>query len=566
MSADASPEVRPAGDPPPLDAAADHRGREHGRTRGFLFADLRAYTAFVEARGDIAAARLLETYRLLVRDVVRRHDGAEIKTEGDSFYVVFDSAGAAIRCGLEIVEAATVATAAHPAQPLNVGVGVHAGETAVTAEGYVGSAVNIAARVCAQAGRGEVLVTDTVRGLVRTSGDFTFRERGRRRLKGIEEPIVLYAVTAAPSLGTAVAAGNASIPASRFWGGRPRSRAILAGGLTLAAAVAVIVISAARLQSPGPAPGPSATGLRTVDPSTAWTLLSPGDPFSTAVAAGVGASGDGFTIVGSSGAGHLPTFWDTPSGTAGSWSAWSRAGKDAPFSGATIVDDANTSPYDNPRWVIVGQACPSGPDSCRAGAWWTTDPETTSSWQAASFGAASDPAGSRVAGVGVGAHGFVAVGSTGVGADRRAAVWTSDDGATWQPAAPSGDPLTPDIRDVAGGDAGLVAVGSSGSDGAVWTSPDGTRWSAIATGGTFRNIHLVSVTRTLHGFLVVGNGPSGPGAWYSADAATWTPVTSLPHLNLVVLQGVAWNPGGGVIVTGNGPDGPVVIHAGVFTQ
>ena len=76
------------------------------RTNGFLFADLRDYTRFVEAHGDQAAAELLQAYRALVRDVVARFGGAEIKTEGDSFYVVFPSASSAVQCGLAILEGA----------------------------------------------------------------------------------------------------------------------------------------------------------------------------------------------------------------------------------------------------------------------------------------------------------------------------------------------------------------------------------------------------------------------------------------------------------------------------
>jgi class 3 adenylate cyclase len=134
------------------------------RTNGFLFADLREYTRYVDLHGDHAGARLLESYRALVRAAVRESGGAEIKTEGDSFYVVFPSASAAVQCGLAILAAA--ATPGGP--PIQVGIGVHAGETVATAEGYVGSAVNVAARVCSQAQSGELLVTDTVRALTRT--------------------------------------------------------------------------------------------------------------------------------------------------------------------------------------------------------------------------------------------------------------------------------------------------------------------------------------------------------------------------------------------------------------
>ena len=92
------------------------------RTRGFLFADLRGYTAFVEAHGDTAAAELLAAYRNLVRETVAQFGGAEIKTEGDSFYVVFDAASGAVECGLALVEAAAAASREQPERPIRVGV------------------------------------------------------------------------------------------------------------------------------------------------------------------------------------------------------------------------------------------------------------------------------------------------------------------------------------------------------------------------------------------------------------------------------------------------------------
>ena len=55
--------------------------------------------------------------------------------------------------------------------------------------------MNVAARVCAQAEAGEILVTETVRSLTRTYLRPTFAPRGTRRLKGISEPIALYRVT-----------------------------------------------------------------------------------------------------------------------------------------------------------------------------------------------------------------------------------------------------------------------------------------------------------------------------------------------------------------------------------
>jgi class 3 adenylate cyclase len=163
-------------------------------TRGFLFADLRDYTRFVESRGDHAAADLIAAYRVIVREVVARTDGSEVKTEGDSFFVVFPSASSAVLAGLEIVDATARHGVDHTDQPIAVGIGIHAGETVRTDEGFVGSVVNMAARICSQAGAGEVLVSDTVRSLTRTFLDVSFESVGVRQLKGVSEPVALFRV------------------------------------------------------------------------------------------------------------------------------------------------------------------------------------------------------------------------------------------------------------------------------------------------------------------------------------------------------------------------------------
>jgi class 3 adenylate cyclase len=229
------------------------------RTNGFLFADLRDYTRFVETYGDRAAAALLETYRGLVRSTVGDFGGAEIKTEGDSFYVVFPSASSAVQCGLAILQAA-VDPARTTGTPIRVGIGVHAGETVETDEGYVGSAVNVAARVCSQAKAGELLVTDTVRALTRTMLPVRFVDRHSRRLKGISEPVTLYRVvaegvaeTGTPVRGTGRALGGV---------GRTVRVAVLLTGLLVGGAAAGYLMLAAQ-RPPGTAATPTASPATT---------------------------------------------------------------------------------------------------------------------------------------------------------------------------------------------------------------------------------------------------------------------------------------------------------------
>jgi len=240
--------------------------------RGFLFADLRGYTAYVERHGNVAAAELLARYRTLVRAEVVRNHGAEIKTEGDSFYVAFRSAHSAVECAVAIAAAAEAATQEDRAHPIHVGIGVHAGETVETGEGYVGSAVNIAARVAAQAKAGDVLVTSTVRELVRGNVDVSFEPRGRRRLKGVEGEVGLFVAGAGA---TGASHGRSTLP----W------PAVVA--TTLAAVGLIIFVGAiSRFSGGPPLPSPGADPTQPVAASSAPvsfedvpvdTELEPGD-------------------------------------------------------------------------------------------------------------------------------------------------------------------------------------------------------------------------------------------------------------------------------------------------
>jgi class 3 adenylate cyclase len=199
----------------------------------FLFADLRGYTQFAATRGDRAAAELLDRYRLLVREQVARHAGAEVRTEGDSFYILFTSVSEAVNCALAIAAAARQASLDDPALPLNVGIGVHFGETVDTAEGSVGSAVNMASRLASAAGPNEVLVSDVVRSLLRGTPEVRIVTVGTRRLKGFSEPVAVYRATTADGAPSAARRGRRL---------RPVAPPVLLAALGAAVALAVTVV------------------------------------------------------------------------------------------------------------------------------------------------------------------------------------------------------------------------------------------------------------------------------------------------------------------------------------
>jgi class 3 adenylate cyclase len=242
-------------------------------TRGFLFADLRGYTAYAETHGDDAAAALLRSYRALVRRVISHFDGAEIRTEGDSFYVVFPSASDAVLAGLAILDDAAGVT---EGAPMRIGVGVHAGEATETDEGFVGGAVNLAARVCAAAGPGQLFVTDTVRGITRGQLPARFIPRGTRRLKGIAEAVPVFSVVSgvAPPVKRWSRSGLSSMLRRRL------NRL----ALPLALAVGVLVLTAGAIALIGPdlggraQEGPTPTAAVAVTSASASASPPPAEP------------------------------------------------------------------------------------------------------------------------------------------------------------------------------------------------------------------------------------------------------------------------------------------------
>lgn len=164
-------------------------------TLTFLFADLRGYSAFVERKGDGAAAELINDYRTLMRTEIAKCDGAEIKTEGDSFFVTFESTQQALRCAIGMQRDAARRSVERPDRPIEIGMGLHAGEPVRRDDGdYVGSAVNITARLAQNAGSGEILVSEVIRALVRTSGIAPMEERTGITLKNIDETPRIFAV------------------------------------------------------------------------------------------------------------------------------------------------------------------------------------------------------------------------------------------------------------------------------------------------------------------------------------------------------------------------------------
>jgi class 3 adenylate cyclase len=151
-----------------------------------LFTDLVGSTERAATLGDRRWRDLLEQHHASIRRELARYDGREVDTAGDGFFATFDGPARAIRCAQAIIEAV---------RPLGLTVraGLHTGEVELADDKVAGIAVNIGARVSAQADAGEVLVSGTVKDLVAGSG-LEFEDRGFAVLKGVPGEWRLFAV------------------------------------------------------------------------------------------------------------------------------------------------------------------------------------------------------------------------------------------------------------------------------------------------------------------------------------------------------------------------------------
>ncbi len=159
-----------------------------------LFTDIVDSTAITERLGDAAFRAKARELDAALRAAIRERDGTAIegKLLGDGVLAVFTSARQAIEAARRCAK-----TGDDAGLPLHLG--LHAGDVSREKDpdgrdNVYGGAVNIAARISGLSAAGEVLVSDTVRSLARTSAGVRFEDRGEQALKGVGEAVRVWAV------------------------------------------------------------------------------------------------------------------------------------------------------------------------------------------------------------------------------------------------------------------------------------------------------------------------------------------------------------------------------------
>ncbi len=159
-----------------------------------MFTDMVGYSSLTQ-RDEKLALRLLEEHRSIVRPLVTKHDGHEIKTIGDAFLVEFSSALAATSCAIEIQKTLFERSESKPdEEAIRLRIGLHVGDVVYKENDVFGDGVNIASRIEPLAEPGGICLSEDVARQIQNKIDYSLVRLGKGELKNINLPVELYRI------------------------------------------------------------------------------------------------------------------------------------------------------------------------------------------------------------------------------------------------------------------------------------------------------------------------------------------------------------------------------------
>lgn len=159
-----------------------------------MFTDMVGYSALTQ-RNEVLALELLEEHRQILRPFIAKHDGHEIETIGDAFFIEFPSALEAVTCAIKIQKAfwkrnISVSESKH----IKIRIGIHLGDVVHRGDNVLGDGVNIAARIEPLALSGGICVSEDVARQVKNKIEFSLKGLKTKHLKNIVLPVRVYAI------------------------------------------------------------------------------------------------------------------------------------------------------------------------------------------------------------------------------------------------------------------------------------------------------------------------------------------------------------------------------------
>ena len=178
-------------DPAAIDTAKE--APDDSPFRAIMFTDLVGSTRMTVRFGDAKALHLLHISNALTRNALRDFGGSEVKHTGDGIMASFASVPRAVECGMTIQRELHAHNTRRPEEALHLRIGLSAGEPVEEHGDLFGKAVQLAARLCAHADPGQILIAQAVRDEC-PDGTAPVSDRGEITPKGFDQPVPVYAV------------------------------------------------------------------------------------------------------------------------------------------------------------------------------------------------------------------------------------------------------------------------------------------------------------------------------------------------------------------------------------
>ena len=159
--------------------------------RAVMFTDMVDSTGMTSRLGDARAVEMVRAHDSIVRRNLKDKCGREVKHTGDGIMASFDDGDSAVECACSVQRDLDTFNRSNT-ERLQVRIGIHAGEPIEESNDLFGVTVQTAARICNEAARDSVVISDIVRGILET--DLKLNDLGARILKGIPDPVRLFEV------------------------------------------------------------------------------------------------------------------------------------------------------------------------------------------------------------------------------------------------------------------------------------------------------------------------------------------------------------------------------------
>ncbi len=152
----------------------------------FLFTDLVQSTEHLQRAGEEAGQGLFNAHHKLMTQAVMANGGEELEWLGDGILAAFSSASDAVRCAIRVQQ-----TARRPSAQarFEIRIGIHTGEAMRRENGYFGTPIVTARRLCDRAGAGQIFCSKVVQNFLAARRGFEFRDLGNLLLKGLKAPV-----------------------------------------------------------------------------------------------------------------------------------------------------------------------------------------------------------------------------------------------------------------------------------------------------------------------------------------------------------------------------------------